>query len=158
MKTQRLDLSVFTKNGTRYFWLFNNILWLWRGLRRTHGSCSWMVKIERYLPSEFPRTAARRTGRKTLVEQAVHAVCWDPSLRRAQLHEYGMTISIVFAQVHVFAVYTSIFLTLFSKSPLRSPHPEVFILPMRFHHIGVNKRPKWWEMSPFLPGSIVVVM
>ena len=46
---------------------------------------------------------------KTLVEQAVLAVHWDPSLRHAQSHEYGMTMPIAFAQVHVVAFYTSVF-------------------------------------------------
>ena len=54
-------------------------------------------------------TAARRKNLKTLVEQAIPAVHWDPSLRRTQSCEYGMTMPIIFVQVRVFAVYTNVF-------------------------------------------------
>ena len=63
IKTWRLHLSVFTKNATHYFWLFNSILWLSHG-PSTCGSCNWMVKIGRCLPSKLPRTAARRINPK----------------------------------------------------------------------------------------------
>ena len=107
MKTWHLHISVFTKNGTSYFWLFNSILSLSHG-PRTRGSCSWMVKIGRCLPCKPPRTVARRKNTKNPSRTSC-TLHWDPSLRHARSREYGMTMPITFAQVHVFAVYTSIF-------------------------------------------------
>ena len=57
----------------------------------------------------------------------------------------------------VFLLFTrAFFLAPFSKSPLRSPDSEVFVLRMRFHRIRVNEQVKRRQISPFLDENVVV--
>ena len=59
---RHLHLTIFAKNSTRYFWLFNSILWLSRG-PCTRGSCSWMVRIETCLPRNSSKKNGKRLGK-----------------------------------------------------------------------------------------------
>ena len=132
VKMQHLHLSIFTKNST-CFWLFNSFLWLSRG-PHTHVSCSWMVKIERCLPSELSRTAARRK----ISKNPCRTSCIY--LLNIGIHLYGMQDDVsmawqcpLYSLKFAFSLFTpAFFLAPFSKSPLRSSHSKVFVLPCVF--------------------------
>ena len=132
MKMWCLHLSIFTKNCTCCFWLFNSILWLSCG-PHTHGLCSWMVGIERCLRSELPRTAKRRTGRKNLrgamtrlnfywMWCSIAKACTITWVWHDNVQSPLYSLKFTFSQFK-----TASFLAPFLKSPLRSLHSEVFI-------------------------------
>ena len=91
------------QNGTCYFWLFNSILWLSRGL------CSWMVKIGRCLPSQLPRTAGGRKNPKNLSRTSCTCYTLGSIFKACMITWVWYAMRIVFAPVCIFAVYTSVF-------------------------------------------------
>ena len=73
-----------------------------------YSTVSCHCHMDRVHLDELPRTAARRKNTKNPSRTSC-TLRWDPSLRHARSPEYGMTMPITFAQVRIFAVYTSVF-------------------------------------------------